>query len=349
LEELKKLLCQHQQRYPQLEPVDLVKLIYQNEFGVGHFIGDEGASLARLEEELARSEVDIPPGELFEPIGGGLVRLQLPALGDTLPATTANRFFLLTANRQKGSMTSFEEKLAILQELYPTEDLQSFLADYKQAGYPPISHSPRYKEHYTPSYRVVSSTFAQFFPVFKQIEQLLAAGRPRVLVAIDGRSSAGKSFLGQLLKDVYECPVIAMDHFFLRPEQRTPSRLSAPGGNIDYERFQFEVVPNLKANQPFSYQMYHCQQNSFTASPTIASHRLMIVEGSYSHHPTLAENYDLKVFLTVSPEIQKGRILKRNGPLMLKRFVEEWIPLEERYISALDVSRKSDLILDTGA
>jgi uridine kinase len=264
LEDLKKLLCQHHKRYPQLEPVDLVKLIYQNEFGVGHFIDDEGASLARLAQELAGGEINYLPAELFEPIGGGLVRLQ------------------------------------------------------------------------------------RFLPVFKRIEQLLAEERPRILVAIDGRSSAGKSFLGQLLKDVYECPVIAMDHFFLRPEQRTPNRLGTPGGNIDYERFALEVLPNLKANQPFSYQIYNCQQNNFKASPTIASHRLMIVEGSYSHHPILAENYDFKVFLTVSPEIQKGRILKRNGPLMLKRFIEEWIPLEERYVSALDIARQSDLLLDTG-
>ena len=345
MEELKEIVRQHQDRYPLLEPVDLVKLIYQNEFGVGHFIDDEMASLTRLETEL--QGVDFIPGDLFEAIGGGLLRLQLRALGERLSAATVNRFFLLTAQRQQGTIESFERKLTILDKLYPARELESLLNDYKEAGYPPMSHSPVYRKHYAPSYRVVKDVFAKFLPVFERIEKLLAASDSPIVVAIDGRSGAGKSHLGQLLQDVYDCPVIAMDHFFLRPEQRSPARLAEAGGNVDYERFSLEVLPQIQANQAFSYQIYNCQDQSFAPSPLIEPHRLIVVEGSYSHHPALAGDYDLKVFLTVSPETQKERILKRNGPIMLERFIKEWIPMEELYFSALQVSEKSDIVLDT--
>ena len=113
MKELNEIIRQHQRRYPRLELVDLVKLIYQNEFGVGHFIADEKASLARLETEL--QGLSYVPGELFEPIGAGLHRLRLQALGDTLSPTTVNRFFLLTAQREQGTIEGFREKLQILQ------------------------------------------------------------------------------------------------------------------------------------------------------------------------------------------------------------------------------------------
>ena len=51
MEELIEVLQRRKARYPQATAVDLVKLVYLSEFGTGHFIADEGASLARLEEE----------------------------------------------------------------------------------------------------------------------------------------------------------------------------------------------------------------------------------------------------------------------------------------------------------
>mgnify|MGYP001059113135 FL=1 len=345
MKELNEIIRQHQRRYPRLELVDLVKLIYQNEFGVGHFIADEKASLARLEAEL--QGLSYVPGELFEPIGAGLYRLRLQALGDTLSPATVNRFFLLTAQREQGTIEGFREKLQILQAFYPGDELDSFLQEYQAAGYPPLSHSPSYKEHYAPSYRVVKGIFAQFLPVFEQIEKRLAQSKERLTVAIDGRSGGGKSSLGQLLQDVYACPVISMDHFFLRPEQRSPARLAEAGGNVDYERFSLEVSPHLREKTPFQYQIYSCQTQTFTPSPLLDAHRLIVVEGSYSHHPLLAADYDLKVFLTVSPEEQRERIVKRNGPVMLERFVNEWIPLEELYFSTFAIQEKSDIVLHT--
>lgn len=344
MEDLQKLLREHQRLYPQLTEVDLVKLVYQNEFGSGHFVSNEEASLARLEKEV--SELQTAEGHLFESIGNGLARLHLRILGQALPLRTVNRFFVLTAARKQGSVEGFEVKLQLLRELYPGGALESFLEEYKKAGYPPMSHSDRYKEHYAPSYRVVSSDFALYFPVFRDIEKLLEQ-KESVIVAIDGRSGSGKSTLAELLHHVYGCPVISMDHFFLRPAQRTEERLQEPGGNVDYERFGSEVILKLQEREPFTYQIYNCQTGKFTPSPTIEPHPLIVVEGSYSHHPTLAKEYDFRVFLTISLEGQRERIFKRNGPAIAQRFFGEWIPLEELYFSTLKIREKSDLALET--
>lgn len=345
MDELLVILEEHTKRYPHLTSLDLLKLVYQNEFGPGHFITDEGASLKRLEvevQQLGQAHRDL----LFEDIGNDLMRLHLNALGTSLSLKTVNRFFTLTAQEKQGSVESFEDKLQILLEHYPSEELRRHIKEHKDAGYPPFSHSETYRKQYAPSYRVVKADFARYFPVFQGIEQLLRE-KEQVIVAIDGRSGAGKSFLGSLLSAVYDCQVVSMDHFFLRPQQRTPARLQEPGGNVDYERFQAEVISKLKDTQPFSYRIYNCQTNSYSSSPLIEPQRLVVVEGSYSHHPILTEHYDLKVFLTIPAPLQRERILERNGPKMLKRFVNEWIPLEELYFTSLEIQEKSDVIIDT--
>lgn len=182
--------------------------------------------------------------------------------------------------------------------------------------------------------------------VFKEIEKLLTRNTPLV-IAIDGLSGSGKSTLAEMIEANYACPVISMDHFFLTPEQKTAERLKEYGGNIDYERFSLEVTPNLKSNNSFSYGIYDCQKDAIASKNIIEPHRLTVVEGSYSHHPKLLANYDLKIFLTIPSQVQRERLLQRNGPKMLERFIGEWIPLENAYFSALRILESSDLVINT--
>ena len=87
----------------------------------------------------------------------------------------------------------------------------------------------------------------------KQIDELLAK-QDMVIVAIDGKCTSGKTTLASKLAEIYDCNVFHMDDFFLRPEQRTPERFAEVGGNVDYERFQEEVLLPLKSGKAFSYR-----------------------------------------------------------------------------------------------
>ena len=73
------------------------------------------------------------------------------------------------------------------------------------------------------------------------IDRLLRE-KDRVLVAIDGKCTAGKTTLAAQLAEQYDCNVLHMDDFFLRPEQRTKDRYEEIGGNVDYERFYEEAL-----------------------------------------------------------------------------------------------------------
>ena len=177
-----------------------------------------------------------------------------------------------------------------------------------------------------------------------RIDALLERGG-NVVVAIDGSCTAGKTTLADRLKTEYDCNVIRMDDFFLRPEQRTLQRFQEIGGNVDYERFQEEVLTQLRQGRAFSYRPYDCSTGSLKAPVQVQPKQLTIVEGTYSQHPYFGDVYDLRIYLRVSEELRHQRILARPE-FLHKRFFEEWIPMEQRYFETFAIGEKSDLALD---
>ena len=174
------------------------------------------------------------------------------------------------------------------------------------------------------------------------IDRLLAE-QDQVIVAIDGNCTAGKTTLAQYLSDRYDCNVFHMDDFFLRPQQRTPERFQEPGGNVDYERFQEEVLRPLTAGGAFSYRPFDCKTFTLSAPIAVTPKKLNIIEGTYSLHPHFNDPYHLKIRLTITPELQRQRILER--PVVLhQRFFEEWIPMEERYFQTFQISKQCDMV-----
>jgi len=176
---------------------------------------------------------------------------------------------------------------------------------------------------------------------------LIRQNKPKVIIAIDGRSAAGKSTLAASLKERLECNIIPMDHFFLRPHQRTPQRLQEPGGNVDYERFLKEVLHPLTKKEAFSYRPYNCKKDEMDPPISIVAKEINIVEGAYSCHPLFLNFYDLKVFLTVEAKEQLERIKNRNGEKVGRVFQEKWIPLEENYFKGMRLGGVYEVVVDT--
>lgn len=201
--------------------------------------------------------------------------------------------------------------------------------------------------------RTATVRYCREFKMRRQVQDIIWEEIHRIfqtqaapLIAVDGRCAAGKTtFAVQMQKDL-GCNVIHMDDFFLRPEQRTEERLRQPGGNIDWERFREEVLIPFRRGVPFSYRPYDCHMQDFREPVRIMPDRLTVVEGSYSCHPKLWSNYDLHIFLSVSPNEQLRRIQARNEPDQARVFQQKWIPLEERYFQAFQIAQRCELCFD---
>jgi uridine kinase len=179
--------------------------------------------------------------------------------------------------------------------------------------------------------------------LFSEIEKLLEK-KERVSIAIDGGAASGKTTLANLLAKRYDAEIIRMDDFFLRPEQRTPERFAEAGGNLDRERFLEEIIPHINKKEAFSYRIFDCSHMRLFGTAEISACRLVIAEGSYSHHPAFANAFDLRVFLRVDEEERKRRIIARNGARSTM-FFNRWIPLENQYFEAFGTEEKADLVI----
>ena len=161
MEELRHILLDHAVRYPQMEPRDAVKLIYQNEFGGGHLIRDEKSCINYLRREYG--SVTQTPDVLTEDIGNGLVRVRLSALdAHGYTPDQLGRDFIRSAAIHAGSKDRFLAKLELLQQLtgmgqlpFSSDRLEAYLSEYAAAGYPMVSHSDAYRAAYAPAYRIV--------------------------------------------------------------------------------------------------------------------------------------------------------------------------------------------------
>lgn len=182
------------------------------------------------------------------------------------------------------------------------------------------------------------------FEYLKAHIDILLQHKECVIVAIDGKCASGKTTLASQLAEHYDCNVFHMDDFFLRPEQRTPERYAEVGGNVDYERFQQEVLLPLTASRDFTYRPFDCKSFTLSEPVSVSAKKLNIIEGSYSMHSYFGNPYDLKAVLTVDPEVQQNRIMERPA-FLHKRFLEEWIPMENRYLDGFQILQNADLIL----
>lgn len=159
--ELARVLDLHVARYPRLTEQDLVKLVYQSEFGGGHILTDMDRCLAWIEREYAETKQS-GTEPLYEDIGFGFFRLQLSAL-DTAgltPKQAAERFYA-SASVSYGSEESYRKKLMCLPSLidsrfrFTGEELNAWIEGYLSAGGGMQSHTQSYREAYAPAYRVI--------------------------------------------------------------------------------------------------------------------------------------------------------------------------------------------------
>ena len=345
-EKTRSMLTKHFQDYPEMQIQDLFKYIFHSSFGCEHLISSLEKATDYIQKEydgLTESGV-----KLTEPLDGEYSRVHLSYLDQGLSVETLGKIFFLSAKKETDGLANLEEKLDVARSLsregilpFSPVELDDAINKWRSLGYPAIHHSDIFRAKYTPAYRVISNHFAKFLPLFAKIDRALQGGS--VAVAIDGGSASGKTTLGEILLSVYDCNIIHMDDFFLRPHQRTPERLSEVGGNIDRERFLEEILIPHSQNLPISYRKFDCSTMSLSSPIDVPQKRLTIIEGAYSMHPALAEYYNLSVFLDISPEFQRQRIKKRNSPQMAERFFGEWIPLEQIYFEKTDIRARSDL------
>ena len=332
----------HMKTHPALELRDAIKFLYQSCMGNGHLMLDRDAAWNYLVEEWQKT----PPSytvPLAESLGNGLCRLSLASCKEMgLSVHTLFALFLRANRLFSPSQATLRTLLPQLYSLFPYPHQIAEIQQYLQDGMPVISHSQTYRTAYAPAYRLVLEQDIPLLPLCADIDRHMAQNS-RTIVALDGPCASGKSTIGTLLSQLYDCPLVHMDDFFLPQKQKTPARLSQAGGNIDAERFLSQVLLPVSQGKSAQYQPYRCHTDDFGEWLEVPPSALTIIEGVYALRPDLQPYYSICCYIDAPWSVRRERLLKRCGEGGLARFEALWIPLEQQYFETFQIESQCSI------
>ena len=160
--EIKEIIINHVNNYPEMEATDYIKLLFQNEFGGGHLVTDKDKCLQYIKYEFDNTEKkeNIP---LYTEIGNGIIRVNLNSIHSYLiDIESLCEIFIKSSKEVKGSIDSFKSKINTINELIDLKKIplnkdvfNLYLNEYSKNNYPMVSHSQKYRELYHPAYRII--------------------------------------------------------------------------------------------------------------------------------------------------------------------------------------------------
>lgn len=156
-------------RFPLWQVQDVYKLILQAAMGSEHAMINREHARIWLEQEMSFLMPVHFPEPLIEPInpGGSIVRLNLrPFTKLKQSSELLLEVFLRTSAEFFGSTVLLDsyasQAVEIAGELLPgsePHELENFLTEMKEKGYPSVHHSKIYTNEYAPAYRVIVRSF----------------------------------------------------------------------------------------------------------------------------------------------------------------------------------------------
>jgi hypothetical protein len=165
------VLHAQQRRYPEMQPADVYKLVYQVLNGTGHAFSDLDEAREMLLEELANLiapavALEEPVVETVSPRGAPVtvVRVHLRpfhTLGldpEKLLTAVAETSLLLPAREAEPIKVAWPALMPLLgEELgFRPEDVEALGREVELGRYPPLHHSAPYRQAYAPQYRVAA-------------------------------------------------------------------------------------------------------------------------------------------------------------------------------------------------
>jgi uridine kinase len=176
----------------------------------------------------------------------------------------------------------------------------------------------------------------------------LDVGRRTLLIGIDGQGGSGKSTLARELAGLLRDPTVVEFDDFYRParERRHGKRDDEIGGDFDWRRLREQVLEPLTAGETARYQRYDWGDDQLAEWHAISPGGVVLVEGNSATRPELRSYYDLTIWVDAPEEVRLRRGVDRDGEHARARWVNEWMPEEDRSIAAWQPAAQADIVVD---
>ncbi len=155
-------------------------------------------------------------------------------------------------------------------------------------------------------------------------------------IGIDGFGAAGKSSLAAAIAgDVDRAEVVHIDDF---------SRSGLP--EWDWDRFAAQVSAPLLAGRSARYQVWDWDRDKGAEWRAVTPGAVVVVEGVSSLRAEVTLPWDLTIWVDAPRDVRVARALARDGPAMMLRWTEQWMPSEEAYAARERPRDRVDLVVD---
>ena len=193
--------------------------------------------------------------------------------------------------------------------------------------------------------------------VVDAVQRLLDELGPPIVIALDGRTGAGKSTMAAALVDRLPATVIPTDDFFAADitnagwDERTAAERARDA--IDWRRIRESVLEPLLAMRPASWHpfdfaagtrpdgTYPMASNAVRREPA----PVIILDGAYSARPELADVIDLCVLVEVSTSTRLTRLAARDDPAFRVAWHDRWDAAESYYFTNVRPPAAFDLVV----
>ena len=167
-----------------------------------------------------------------------------------------------------------------------------------------------------------------------------------VRVGIDGPGASGKSTLAAGLAAALPEAVLVEGDDFYRPES-DPNRSEIEiAALFDLSRLASQVLIPHTEGRDLHFQRYDWETGSLGDWAAGANGTPLIVEGIYSTHKILRDYYDLRIWVSAPRAVRLARGLERDGEEARSKWVDVWMPAEDRYIAEQAPQDHAHLVLD---
>jgi uridine kinase len=179
------------------------------------------------------------------------------------------------------------------------------------------------------------------------------ARRRTLLVGIDGQGGSGKSTLARDLASLLsDATVVQFDDFYrpARERQRGAARAGVEiGGDFDWRRVRDQVLKPLTTDETARYQRYDWGTDELAEWHTLSPGGVVIIEGNYATRPELRDYYDLTIWVDASENVRLRRGVERDGEDARAKWLDHWMPEEDRYIATSRPADHVDVVVDGSA
>lgn len=166
-----------------------------------------------------------------------------------------------------------------------------------------------------------------------------------VLIGVDGCGGSGKSTLARLLAAALPDACIVETDDFYRPGRDRQKSGDEIGSHFDWKRLERQVLRPLSEGRDGRFQLYDWGNDELAGWRDVPDRGIVLVEGVYSTRRELSGYYDFRIWIEASHETRLARGLARDGDGARDRWVKDWMPAEDRYVSAHAPARTADVVV----